>query len=138
MSLKLSVPGGWARPDGRLSAVRLVAALTMTYSVAITIAPRLMARPCRMLDLDGRVPPEIATLIRSVGVRDAALAAALLIVPPGPAAATLTAARVVCDGGDAVWFGSLPVKGGQRAKISAVAAGWAAIETLAHLADQRS
>jgi hypothetical protein len=51
--------GTW-RPGGRMSAVRVVAALTMTYSAAITVAPRLLAKPCRLLDQDGRVPPGIA------------------------------------------------------------------------------
>lgn len=138
MSLKLNIGDGWGRPSSRFGAVRVVATLTMTYSVAIAIAPRLLAGPCRLLDADGQVPPGIAALIRSVGVRDAALAAALLLAPPGPAVATLTAARVVSDAADAVWFGSLPLTGSQRAKISGAAAGWAAIETLAELADQRS
>jgi hypothetical protein len=40
--------GLW-RPGGRMSAVRVVAALTMTCAVAITVAPRLLARPCRLL-----------------------------------------------------------------------------------------
>ncbi len=125
------------RLPGRLSAVRVVAALTMAYSVAITVAPRLLAGPCRLVDRDGQVPSGIAILIRSVGVRDAALAAAFLLAPAGTAASTLTAARVVSDAADAVWFGSLPLDSGQRAKIGGAAAGWAAIETLAQLADRR-
>jgi hypothetical protein len=121
----------------QVSAVRVVAALTMGYSVAITVAPRLLAGPARMTGPDGQVSPEVAALVRSVGVRDAALAAALLVTPAGAATSVLTAARAVSDGADAIWFGSWPAGKATRAKISGVAAGWAALETLAHWADRR-
>ncbi len=133
-----AVSSAWTeRLSGRLSAVRVVAAMTVAYSIAITIAPRLLAGPCRLVGPDGQVPTGIATLIRSVGVRDAAPAAVLLLAPPGAAASTLTAARVVSDAADAVWFGLLPLDSSQRAKIGGAAAGWAAVEALAQLADQR-
>lgn len=107
------------------SPVRLVATLTAAYSVAITISPKLLAGPCGMLDAQGRVPPEIAALVRSTGARDAVLAAALLVSVPGPGARTLSAARVASDAADAVWFASLPISAGAKVKVSGAAAGWA-------------
>lgn len=115
-----------------LSPVRWVAVLTLSYSVAITVAPKLLAGPCQMLDARGEVPPGIKTLVRSTGVRDAALAAALLMAHPGPATRTLTAARVVSDAADAVWFGSLPIPAAAKARIGGAAGAWAAIEALAY------
>lgn len=120
----------------RPSPVRIAAALTVAYSVAITVAPKLLAAPCRMLDSAGEVPLPIKTLVRSTGVRDAALAAALFVSYPGPAARTLTAARVVSDAADAVWFGSLAIPADARAKVAGAAAGWATIEALAYWADR--
>lgn len=119
------------------SFVRMVAAATMTYSVAITVAPKLLAGPCRMLDATGEVPPDVKALVRSTGVRDAALAAALLVSRPGPAARPLSVARIASDAADALWFASLPVPSGTRAKIGGVAAGWAAVEALAQWLDER-
>lgn len=57
--------------------VRMVAGLTAGYSAAITVAPGILARPCRLTEPDGRVPAAIAHLIRSTGMRDAAMAVAL-------------------------------------------------------------
>lgn len=120
----------------RLSPVRVVAALTMAYSVAITVAPKLLASPCQMLDARGQVPPDVKALVRSTGVRDAVLAAALFVSYPGPASAALSAARVVSDASDAVWFGLLPMPTGARIKVGGVAAGWATVEALAHWLDR--
>lgn len=121
----------------RPSPVRVVAALTMAYSVGITVAPKLLAGPCQMLDTRGQVPPDVKALVRSTGVRDAVLAAALFVSHPGPASATLSAARVISDAADAVWFGLLPIPTGARIKVGGVAAGWATVEAIAHWADRR-
>ncbi|MGI8578110.1 MAG: hypothetical protein ACR2KG_09380 [Nocardioidaceae bacterium] len=118
------------------SPVRVVAALTVAYSVAITVAPKVLAGPCQMLDAQGEVPPQIETLVRSTGVRDAALAAVLLVSHPGPASRTLIGARVVSDAADALWFGLLPIPADAKAKVAGAAAGWATIEALAWWADR--
>jgi hypothetical protein len=107
--------------------VRLVAVLTTGYSVAITVSPRVLAKPCNLLNASGGVPRDVAELTRSIGVRDAAMAVALAAAPVGYPMSTLTAARVVSDGADAIWFARLAPPG-QRGKIAGVAAGWAALE----------
>jgi hypothetical protein len=116
--------------------VRAVAVLTTAYSVAITIRPEILAKPCRLTNADGTVPAEVAELTRSIGTRDAAMAAALAIAPPGYPMNVLTAARVLSDGADAAWFARV-VPAGQRAKVAGVAAGWAALEFLAAVAGNR-
>jgi len=59
--------------------VRAVALLTTVYSVAIVVAPKVLAKPCGLLDAAGAVPPPVAELTRSTGVRDAALALSLAV-----------------------------------------------------------
>jgi len=115
---------------------RTVAVLTAAYSIAITVRPEVLAKPCRLTDPDGSVPPAVAELTRSIGTRDATLAAALAVAPAGYPMDLLTAARVLSDGADAAWFARL-VPPGQRARIAGVAAGWAALELLAAVASHR-
>ncbi|HEX4257454.1 MAG TPA: hypothetical protein VH089_20350 [Streptosporangiaceae bacterium] len=98
--------------------VRAVAIATTAYSVAITIRPEILARPCRLTNDDGSVP------------------AALAVAPPGYPMNVLTAARVIADGADAAWFGRV-VPPGQRAKVAGVATGWAALELVAAVAGHR-
>ena len=116
---------------------RAVAVATTAYSVAITIRPEILAKPCRLTNPDGSVPPAVAELTRSIGTRDAAMAAALAVAPAGYPMNVLTAARVLSDGADAAWFARV-VPSGQRAKVAGVAAGWAALELLAAIAGHRS
>jgi hypothetical protein len=113
--------------------VRVVAAATVAYSTAITISPRLLARPCGLTSPDGTVPLAVAQLTRSIGVRDAALAAALGLAPAGYPVALLTAARVISDSADALWLSRLAADRGTKAKIAGVAVGWALLELLAGL-----
>jgi hypothetical protein len=115
---------------------RTVAIVTTAYSVAITVRPEILAKPCRLTNADGSVPPEVAELTRSIGTRDAAMAAALVVAPAGYPMNVLTAARVLSDGADAAWFARV-VPAGQRAKVAGVAAGWAALELLAAVAGRR-
>ena len=82
---------------------RAVAVATTAYSVAITIRPEILAKPCRLTNPDGSVPPAVAELTRSIGTRDAAMAAALAVARAYPMN-VLTAARVLSDGADAAWF----------------------------------
>jgi hypothetical protein len=113
--------------------VRAVAVATVAYSTAITIAPRLLAGPCGLTSADGSVPPAVAELTRSIGVRDAALAAALALAPAGYPVQLLTAARVVADSADAVWLSRLVDDRTAKAKIAGVALGWALLEALVGL-----
>src|ERR1700760_69991 len=114
--------------------VRAVAVLTAAYSVAITIRPQ--TGPCRLTNDDGTVPADVAQLTRSIGTRDAAMAAALAVAPPGYPMRVLTAARVLSDGADAAWFARV-VPAGQRAKVAGVGAGGAALDLVAAVAGDR-
>src|ERR1700753_267487 len=82
---------------------RAVAVATTAYSLAINIRPEILAQPCRLPTPDGSVPPEVAELTRSIGTRDAAMAAALVVSPAGYPMNVLTAARVLCAGAAAGW-----------------------------------
>ncbi len=115
---------------------RAVAVLTTAYSVAITIRPEILAKPCRRTTPAGRGPPAGAARTRPIGTRDASMAAALAGAPAGYPMNVLTAARVLSDGADAAWFARV-VPAGQRAKVAGVAAGWAALELLAAVASHR-
>jgi hypothetical protein len=113
--------------------VRVVAAATVVYSTAMTISPRILAKPCGLTSADGSVPPAVAALTRSIGVRDAALAAALALAPAGYPMQLLTAARVISDGTDAVWLSRLVDDRTAQAKIAGLALGWALLEAVAGL-----
>lgn len=121
MNLRLSWPA------------RAVAVATAGYSIAIAVSPRLLARPCGLARADGSVPPDVAALIRSVGVRDAALAAALALAPAGFPVRLLTAARVISDGSDAIWLGRVAPDRATTLKVACVAGGWAVLEALTGL-----
>jgi hypothetical protein len=117
--------------------VRVVAGVTVAYSTAIAISPRLLAGPCGLLSPDGSVPVAVAQLTRSIGVRDAALAAALGLAPAGYPLRLLAAARVISDGADAVWLSRLVDDRPGQAKIAGVAVGWALLELLTGLTGLR-
>lgn len=116
--------------------VRVVAGLTAAYSVAITVSPRLLAKPCRLMDSGDSVPEPIAGLTRSMGTRDAVIALALATAPVGYPMSVLTAARVASDGADAIWFARM-VPREQRVKVVGVASGWAGLQLLVHAIGNR-
>ncbi len=109
-------------------APRAVAVGTITYSLAMTVMPKLLAKPMGLTTAAGTVSGETASLIRSIGTRDVALAAALLAAPAGYPMRVLTIARMVSDAADALWLGQATKKKSTRRKISGVALGWAALE----------
>lgn len=107
--------------------MRGVAAATVAYGIAVTVSPKVLAKPCGLVDSEGHVPADDAGLIRAVGTRDALLAGLLLLSPTGAYMNWLTGARALCDGADAVWFyGFIPSR--QRPKLVGVALGWALLE----------
>jgi len=110
---------------------RLIGGLTTVYSVAITAAPVLLAKPARLTGPDGSVPPATAALIRSIGSRDAAMAAALLVAPAGRSSTLLSVARAVSDAGDALWFGRLLDSRRDVLKVAGAALGWSVLELAA-------
>jgi hypothetical protein len=103
---------------------RLLGTLTAAYGVGLIVRPELLAKPCRLVDADGRVPEGVAVLSRALGARDAASGLAMAFAPNGSALRTAIAVRVGCDLADAVCLGvALPDKQ-TRLKAAAVAGLW--------------
>jgi hypothetical protein len=107
---------------------RVLALLTAGYSVALVVRPKILAKPCGLTRPDGSVPRPVALLTRSIGVRDALLAALLAGAPNDASRRRLSAARVVADATDAIVFGRMLADRRAARKVAAVAAGWAALE----------
>ncbi|GAA4900827.1 hypothetical protein [Streptomonospora salina] len=106
---------------------RTLGAVTIAFSAAIMARPHLMAGPSGHTAPDGSVPRDTRLLMYAIGVRDMATGA-LMLTAPGPAAMrAAVAARVACDIGDALVFGTrLPLRR-QRLTVGAAAAGWASV-----------
>lgn len=102
---------------------RLLGAATLAYSAAVLVDPRVIARPCEMLDGEGRVPPHVATSLRAVSARDAVVSLLMLVAPPGPALRTAVTVRALSDLSDAVAFGA-GVSSASRAKVAGVPLAW--------------
>ncbi|MBW1601971.1 hypothetical protein JJV70_07565 [Streptomyces sp. JJ66] len=106
-------------------------AATVLYSVAITVKPAWLARPCRLrTDADGEPSRESALLIRAIGLRDTAIGAAMLMADGARARRVATGCRIAADATDALLFGTLLADRPARAKAAAFAAAWAALNAL--------
>ncbi|MFI6295748.1 hypothetical protein ACIBEJ_29415 [Nonomuraea sp. NPDC050790] len=112
---------------------RVLGAITMLYSAAIIVRPRLLAGPCDLVDTAGEPLPGVSTLIAAVGARDLAIGAAMMAAPEGVALRTAIAARVASDLGDAAVFGSALTSRRARARIAGFALGWATVCALSAL-----
>ncbi|BAH53608.1 hypothetical protein ROP_53610 [Rhodococcus opacus B4] len=97
---------------------------TAAYSTAIIISPRLLAKPCKLTRADDGVPAEVATVIRAVGVRDAASGLLLALAPRGAALRGAVGVRVLSDLGDAAVFGFALPDRATKIKVAGVAAAW--------------
>ncbi|MFD5828305.1 hypothetical protein [Lentzea sp. NPDC060358] len=84
---------------------RLLGAATAAYSGTIVVAPQVLAKPCGFTTATGGTPQPVRTLIGAIGARDAAIGAAMMFAPPGPALRTAVSARVAADASDALVFG---------------------------------
>ena len=102
---------------------RLLGAATLAYSAAVLVDPKVIARPCEMLDEDGLVPPAVATSLRAVSARDAVVSLLMLVAPAGPGLRTAVTVRAVSDLCDAAVFGSR-VSPGSRGKVVGVPLAW--------------
>jgi hypothetical protein len=111
--------------------LRALGAVTVAYSVAIVAAPKLLAKPAKMTDLTGDPSASVRTLIRGIGVRDAAIGLGMMAAPPGVALTAVTLCRVAADAGDAVAFGIGLPDASTKAKIAGFAALWAALNAAA-------
>ncbi|MFI8450157.1 hypothetical protein [Streptomyces erythrochromogenes] len=94
-------------------------AATLGYGIAVACRPGVLARPCGLPDQGSS-----ALLIRALGVRDAALGAAMMLAPAGAALRTAVLCRVAADAGDALLFGTFLARGAERAKAASVALAW--------------
>ncbi|KIH96723.1 hypothetical protein LP52_23425 [Streptomonospora alba] len=106
---------------------RMLGAVTIAFSAAIMARPRLMAGPSGYTDPDGTVPHDTKLLMYAIGVRDMATGALMLTAPTPAAMRAAVAARVACDTGDALVFGTRLPRLHQRLKVGAAATGWAAV-----------
>lgn len=102
---------------------RLLGAATLVYSAAVLVDPKVIARPCEMLDADGQVPPDVATSLRAVSARDAVVSLLMLVAPPGPALRTAVTVRAISDLSDAAVFGAR-VSAASRVKVVGVPLAW--------------
>jgi hypothetical protein len=110
--------------------VRATAVLTAGYGALLVIRPETLARPAGLVG-DGDVPPHVAALTRSIGMRDLALSLLAVAAPSGRPLAAVTTARVLVDVTDALWFARMAQPPAVRAKVSSAAAGWAALQAAA-------
>lgn len=104
---------------------RVLGGITMLYSAAILIAPKILAKPCGMTTSTGEVPSWVPLLIRAIGVRDTVSGLAMLLTRPGRGLQTACLARAAADAGDAVLFGTVLTTPAARLKIGGFAAIWA-------------
>jgi hypothetical protein len=108
---------------------RVLGFITAAYSIAISVRPVLLARPCGLAEgHDQRqVSPAVRTLIGGIGARDTAIGAAMVLARRGPAMRLAISARVASDLGDVVFFGSQLPDPSRRARIACFAGAWAAL-----------
>lgn len=112
---------------------RAVGALTVAYSVAVLIAPKVLAKPCGLTGPLGGVSAPVALLVRAVAARDVVLGTRMLLAPAGPQLQAASLARAAADASDAVLFGIALDGAARKAKVVGFAAGWAALSTWAGL-----
>ncbi|MCU1602573.1 MAG: hypothetical protein JWO22_3282 [Frankiales bacterium] len=104
-------------------------ALTLAYSVAVVVKPKVLAGPCGLTDELGEVPRDVAASVRAISTRDAIISAAMMVAPAGPALRALTTVRGLCDISDGVTLG-LPATPEVRKKVIAVGGAWGAVVLL--------
>lgn len=105
----------------RTTAARILGAATLGYGAAVAWRPGVLLRPCGLPRDEATTP-----LTRALGVRDALIGAAMLLVPP-PALPAAVLTRAASDLGDALTFGFLLPERPARAKAAASALTWAAL-----------
>ncbi|MGW7331665.1 hypothetical protein ACWGIU_24375 [Streptomyces sp. NPDC054840] len=106
----------------RTVAARVMGVATLGYGVAVACRPGLLARPCGLPETGAS-----ALLIRALGVRDAAIGAAMVVIPEGAGLRTAVLCRVAADSGDALLFGTYLARRAERAKAASSALTWAAL-----------
>ena len=115
------------------SLTSLVGAATTAFSAALVVAPRVLIRPARLVDM-----ADTRTLVRALGVRDTVTGLALVAAPPGRARRLATAARVLCDWTDAVVFAPTLSGRGTGGLVAGSAWAWGALALGALVLDERA
>ncbi|MEU8776859.1 hypothetical protein [Streptomyces sp. NPDC048606] len=100
---------------------RILGVATLGYGAAIAWRPRLLTRPCGLAE-----DAPTVLLTRALGVRDAVIGAAMVVVP-APALPTVVLARTAVDLGDALVFGLALPGAAARSKAAGVALTWAGL-----------
>lgn len=116
---------------------RVLGAATAAYGLALVARPEVLARPTGLVDEEGRVPGPTALLIRSLGARDAAIGAAMVLAGDRASRRLATACRIAADASDAVVFGTLLEEPDKRRKAVGVAAAWGVLCAAALYASER-
>lgn len=110
---------------------KLIGGLTAAYSAAIIVSPRLLAKPCGLLEADGSVSRGVAVLARGLGIRDLVSGLAMVAAPTSSAVRVVTMVRVASDFGDAIGLGVALPDAEARRKATIVAGGWGLLTLLA-------
>ncbi len=107
---------------------RVLGAATAAYGAATIASPKLLTGPTGLAA--GEPPAGLASMVRSVGVRDVAIGAAAALCPAGPVLRTALVLRIAADLGDAVVLGRA-LRGSAQAKTVGVALGWGVLNAVA-------
>lgn len=122
-------------PAGRPA--RVLGVLTVAYSVAALVAPKILAKPSGLTGPLGGVSTPVSLLIRALAARDIALGARMVFAAPGAELKNATLARAAADASDTVLFGIMLPTTSAKLKVAGFAAGWAAACAIAAVrADQ--
>ncbi|WP_223114599.1 hypothetical protein [Lolliginicoccus suaedae] len=97
---------------------------TIAYSAAVLAKPRVLAAPSGLVDGASEVPRSVGLPVRALAARDAAVGAAMVLAPAGPALRLATGARAASDLADAAIFGAGLESRGRALKIGGFAAAW--------------
>ncbi|MCK8680846.1 hypothetical protein [Streptomyces lichenis] len=116
---------------------RVLGTATAAYSLALVARPEVLARPCGLVDKEGRVPGPTALLIRSLGARDAAIGTAMVLAGDRASRRLATVCRIAADASDAVVFGTFLKEPDKRRKAVGVAAAWGVLCAAALYASER-
>ncbi|MET9857325.1 hypothetical protein ABZY57_30900 [Streptomyces sp. NPDC006450] len=117
----------------RTTAARVMGAASFGYGVAVACRPEVLARPCGLSEQGSS-----SLLIRALGVRDAVIGAAMVVLPEDSGLRAAVLCRVALDTGDALLLGTLLPHRTGRAKAAPAALARAAVCGWTLTGDDRS
>ena len=110
---------------------RALGLATAAYGLAVLVRPAVLLRPTGLAS--GEPSAALATTARAAAGRDVVSGLAMACAPAGSGLRWAIAVRVGCDISDTVLF-SAALRGRERTKSVAVAAGWGVLCGLSALA----